>query len=217
MNVGCNKMKQLIIVLAFLSSTFLCSAQENIRYEFINGEKLIIYNDYTSFIVTRNRKDTLINVKANYFNIEFKDLDKDGNVDILGDWGGHIPERYDLFLFVGKTGQYRRVDNFSKFPAPVMVSGTKYYYSYHKSGCADMDWDSDLFYLSNYKAIRIGTISGLQCFSKDEPMGIFIYKVSKGKKILINKLKPEATAAYEEGKWGFIKDYWTSSWKKFVP
>gem|GEM_PF-5245252 len=34
-------------------------------------------------------------------------------------------------------------------PPPQRINGTHYFYSYHKSGCADMDWDSDLFYIHN--------------------------------------------------------------------
>jgi hypothetical protein len=107
------------------------------------------------------------------------------------------------------------VDDFDQFPATIKIKGTKYYYSYQRSGCADMEWDSDLFYISNYKAIRIGHIAGDQCGS-NEPPGVFIYKVSRSKEKLVKSLQPEVTSKYREGKWGLYKRYWTKNWRNFV-
>jgi len=209
-------MRHIFVIICFLASTVLCHSQDNTGTTVCNGKTLTIYNDYTSFIVTEGR-DTLINVRESYFIIHYKDIDQDGHTDILGELGGNTPERYDVYLFVAGSKRFKKVRGFSDFPAPVKIASTKYYYSYHKSGCADMHWDSDLFYISDYKVVKIGNISGRQCSTKGEPVGIFIYRFSKGKKILFKIFKVRETDKYNDGKWGFIRDYWTKSWTQFAP
>lgn len=208
-------MKYLYTFICLLLSAPFSHSQEFTTYVECNGVRLSIFNDYHFLIVTNGSGDTLINVPGDYFNLNYRDLDEDGYVDIMADLGGNTPERYDLFLYVPKSKKFREVENFNQFPAPLKIPGSKYYFSYHKSGCADMDWDSDLFYLKNYQAVRIGNIAGRQCGGGDT-LGIFIYKFSNSQKKLISRLNAEITNEYEDGKWGFIKQYWTGYWPKFV-
>jgi hypothetical protein len=209
-------MRLIIILVALFFLVYTSHSQDFVRTVILNKTTYKVYNDDTSLIVTRGKVDTVINIRGEYFTTDFQDINSDGYVDILGNLSGNTHERYDLFLFVPKSRTFRKVNSFEQFPAPIKLSGTKYYYSYHKSGCADMNWDSDLFYISNYKAIRVGNINGRQCYTNDEAQGVFIYKVSLGKEKLVKSLKSEVTSNYQEGKWGFIKEYWTKNWRNFV-
>jgi hypothetical protein len=215
MAVARNQMRHTTILIALLLLSGSCRSQDHVRAVTINKNSYKVYNDYTSLIITTVKSDTVINVHADYFTIDYRDINGDGYVDILGGRGGNTSECFDLFLFVAKSRTFRKVRNFDQFPAPTRLKGTRYFYSYHKSGCADMNWDSDLFYISNFKAIRIGNIAGHQC-QKDEVQGLFIYKVVRGIEKFVKRLQPEVTSKYNEGKWGFIKEYWTKSWRDFV-
>jgi hypothetical protein len=113
--------------------------------------------------------------------------------------------------------KFREVENFRDFPAPVQIQGTKFYYSYHKSGCADMNWDSDLFYIENFKAIRIGNIAGRQCGNRDgEKEAVYIYKVRGGNEKLFKKFPIDIIANFKDYKWGFIREYGAKNYKKFM-
>ena len=79
-------------------------------------------------------------------------------------------------------------------------------------GCADSNWDSDLFIIEDYKAIRIGNISGIGCEGTGKT-GIFISKVNHKKKELIQEILREP--GYYEDKFDFIKDYWTKNHERF--
>jgi hypothetical protein len=94
---------------------------------------------------------------------QFSDFNNDGYLDIFMDAGGNTPEVYDLLLYDPSTKNFKKVQNFRLFPAPTHISGTKMYYSYHKNGCADMDWVSDLFYVNHFRAEIIGKIHGSGC------------------------------------------------------
>jgi hypothetical protein len=132
------------------------------------------------------------------------------------DKGGNTPERFDLLLYVPATKSFRQIKNFENFPAPEKINGTKYYYSYHKSGCADANWDSDLFYINNFKAIRIGNISGRQCENSGIKDGLYINKFRNEKKILFKTFNIDTINKYKDYKWGFIKEYWVKNYKLFL-
>lgn len=152
--------------------------------------------------------------QGEYFNWELKDFDGDGNKDIFLDKGGNTPEWYDLLLFVSHN-QYRLIEDFDKFPSPLPVTGTRYYYSYHKSGCADRNWDSDLFYIQSYKAVRIGNISGNECNNSGIKDGVYINKIKGEKKTLIKTFAVSILANFKNHKWDFIEHYWTTNFTQF--
>jgi len=176
------------------------------------------YSVFTGFDGTYLIKDndTILHLDQYYFAVGFKDLNQDGYKDLLLDLGGNIPERYDLMLFDPKKMNFIEIKDFQKFPAPKMIRGTRYYYSYHKSGCADNNWDSDLFYIKGDKVIKLGTISGRECDNSGMTDGLYVYKLTGNGKKLYKTFPIQIIYKYKEGKWGFIKQYWERNFKGFV-
>jgi hypothetical protein len=183
----------------------------------ILGEKFTaVYKINDTLYVLNKRSDTILKVPDLHPNFEFDDFNGDGAKDIRIHYMSNVPAIQDLLLFDKFKKNFKLVKNFSNFPDPNPVKGTKYYYSYHRSGCADMNWDSDLFYIENYKAIRIGNISGRQCDNQDgEKDAVYIHKVYHEKTILFRTLPIGTIWGYKDLKWGFIKEYWTKNYKLF--
>jgi hypothetical protein len=116
-------------------------------------------------------------------------------------------------LFDEPSNTFRLVEDFQSYPAPKKIKGSRYYYSYHRSGCADSNWDSDLFYIENFKIIRIANIRGIGCEGEGKN-GIFIFKLKRGKKELVKEIvrKP----GYYDDKWAFIDEYWKGQYQYFA-
>jgi len=167
----------------------------------------------TLYILDKNRDTILKEGNDSWQGFEFKDFNGDGFKDIIIQLASNASGVEDLLLFNKSTNNFIPVKNFSDFPAPLPIAGTKYYYSYHKSGCADMNWDSDLFYIRNNKAIRLGHIECIAC--PDEKTGIYIHKITRKKESLYQKLSIKILGNYDDYKWGFIKYYWGKNYKKF--
>ncbi len=151
-----------------------------------------------------------------YFGITqagYNELIYDGMQDIRVHFTGSGLE--NLLLYDSLHKSFVQVENFDAYPEPLPVQGTRYYYSYRHSGCADMDWNSDLFYIAGYKTICIGNIEGLQCDDPGEKQGIFIYKIHNDKKSLYQTLPVDSIAGYDD-KWGFIKSYWANNYGRFA-
>jgi hypothetical protein len=183
----------------------------------VAGKKYIgFFNDGIYYLLNA-KGDTLLKKQDYYINGEFKDFNQDGYKDVILHYSSNAPLVLDLFLYVPALKKFKEVQDFRKFPAPRRITGTKYYYSYHKSGCADLNWDSDLFYIENFKAIRIGNISGNGCHKAgDKKGGIFISKVQSSKKMLVKTFPIETIGNYKDYKWGFIYEYWTKNYKFFI-
>jgi hypothetical protein len=153
---------------------------------------------------------------------EFTDFNKGRNSDILFNYRGNI-STYDLYLFDNKTNEFKNLEGFGRFPEAIQLkTNPKYYYSYHRAGCADMNWVSDLFYIDNFKTIQIGHIYGQGCDYevKENPQVIEIYKVlgnnEENKKTIKNL--PYIKNISENGdKWDFIEKYWNNNYGKFNP
>lgn len=79
-----------------------------------------------------------------------------------------------------------------------------------------MDWDSDLFYIENYKTVKIGNISGNEYGDTHVKDGIYIHKMQGEKQTEIAKLPISIIKRYKDYKWGFIKQYWHKNYKKFL-
>jgi len=152
--------------------------------------------------------------------IDFPDFNNDGYADILIDYLGNN-STYFLYLFDPITKHFKSIDGYMKYPDAVQLkANSKYYYSYHRAGCADMNWVSDLFKIVNFKIIQVGHIYGKGCeFEvKENPQVIEIYKVTnnnekKGK--LIKKLPYLKYIGDSGDKWDFIKSYWNKNFQKF--
>ncbi len=182
----------------------------------IQGKKFTAFLTKPGFSLFNDKNDILINIQDDYFDLKFKDFNKDGYLDIYLDKGSNMPEWFDLFLYVPSIKRFRQIDGFNKFPDPQLINSTKYFYSYHRNGCADAYWVSDLFYIKDYKAIKLGSIYGQGCDKKDSEYGVYIYKVANEKKTLLKIFPIEIIDKYKENKWGFIKEYWKKNYRKFL-
>lgn len=188
-----------------------------IHTETIAAKKYIGFLNNQTYYLLNEKGDTVLKKSDYYFDAEFKDFNKDGHQDIILHYSSNASMVLDLFLYIPTIGKFREVKNFRDFPAPEQLKGTNFYYSYHKSGCADMNWDSDLFKIENSKAIRIGNIAGRQCDNRDGIKdAVYIHKVRNDKEKLFKTLPIDTIWKYKNFKWGFIKEYWTKNYKLFI-
>jgi len=153
-------------------------------------------------------------------NLKFPDFDNDGNKDIMLTYLGNNFTYY-LYLFDKSNNEFKFVDGFDRFPEAMRLkTNPKYYYSYHRAGCADMNWVSDLFYIDKFKSMHIGHIYGQGCdFEiKENPQVIEIYKITDDKgenKKLIEELPYLKNIPDFGDKWDYIEKYWNANYGKF--
>ena len=185
----------------------------------INSQEfIVIQNDprderNMNLSILNNKKDTVYTHEGFASNgFEFEDFDNNGILDIRLNQITNVGGISELIFYDNENKIFKAVKEFENFPDPTKIKKTKYWFSYHRSGCADINWGSELFKIENFKAIKIGEIEGLGCEDEKEN-GIFIYK-TKGnsrKKIYSEKRKP----GYYDDKWDFIEKYWNENYRKF--
>ena len=153
-------------------------------------------------------------------NVEFIDFNKDANSDILFTYMGNN-STYEIYLFDKTSNDFKYLKGFDRFPEAIQIeTNPKYYYSYHRAGCADMDWVSDLFYIDNFKTIHIGHIYGQGCdFEVNKnPQVIKVYQVrednEENRKVVEELPYLKNIPAFDD-KWSFIKKYWNQNYGKF--
>lgn len=152
--------------------------------------------------------------------ILFPDFNNDGYKDIMLVYFGNNPI-YSLYLFNPKSSRFNEIDGYAEFSqATQLNSNPKYYYSYHRAGCADMNWVSDLFKIINFKIIHVGHIDGTGCdFEVSEnPQTIEIYKIIANNVVnskLIAKLPYLKYIPDFGDKWSFIEEYWNKHYQNF--
>jgi hypothetical protein len=223
-------MKKYLFSLFLFYSTILFGQEYNSDTSFIINKQTFkiqtreINSDQVALKIYRNTKlikvDTLD--AGGLSNLKFPDFDKDGNKDIMLTYMGNN-FTYDLYLFDKTKNVFRFVKGFDRFPdAQQLKTNPKYYFSYHRAGCADMNWVSDIFFISNFNTIHIGQIYGKGCdFDiKAEPQVIKIYKIvgnSEDNEKLIAKLPYQKNIPEFGDKWNFIKRYWEKNYLKVVP
>jgi len=192
--------------------TILNTVTEN-----VGGHRFVIncMSGYNTFMLN-DKGDTIYQDSVYSSQIKFSDFNNDGYKDIIIDYLTNVPGIKDLLLFNKKENTFKKVINFQDFPAAERIPNSNYYYSYHRSGCADMNWDSDLFYIKDYKAIKLGNINGNQCENRDIKDGIYIHKISNGKEIEIQRLPIGLIEKFKNYKWGFIAEYWSKNYRKFL-
>jgi hypothetical protein len=208
------------IVLVFLSALFNCfnssaanrtasTVIDGVTYKAtLNGDESLSIREGTKTVYYIKRADLYITFEK-FAGLEFKDFNGDGSPDLIISYNSNIPAVKDLILYDKRTKKFVQVTNFSNYPASVRIPNTGFYYSYHPSGCADMDWDSDLYKITKYKIIPLGTISGKGCESSHEKLGIFIYKMLKKKERLIKTIPITALSQYNNNKQTFINNFWS--------
>lgn len=180
----------------------------------ILGERYLGFGtNEPKLIVLNSKGDTVLNQPDLYFEFEFHDFNGDSLDDIVVHQLSNVPAIQDLLLFDKSRKSFVMVNGFEKFPDPKPIQGTAYFYSYHRSGCADNFWDSDLFYIDKYETYLLGNISGNEC---EGEKGIIVSRVVDGKEKIVDKFPIDVLEKYDDRKWGFIADYWKKNYSKFV-
>jgi len=220
--------KYLLILLVILGVSDLFGQNHNSDTSFVINKQTFRFQtkevsaNTVTLKIFRNSKiiktDTLD--AGELFNLEFPDFNDDGNKDIMVAYMGNN-FTYNLYLFDKISNEFKYVEGFDRFPEAIQLkTNPTYYYSYHRAGCADMNWVSDLFYIDNFKSIHIGHIYGKGCDLevRKNPQVIEIYKITDNKEEngkLIEKLPYLKTITSRGGKWDFIKKYWNANYRKF--
>ena len=222
-------MKKHFLVLFLICSTNIFAQEHNSDTSFvINKHKFKITtreinSEQVTLTIYRGSKiikiDTLDSGGLSY--LKFPDFDNDSNKDIMLTYMGNNFTYY-LYLFDKANNDFKFIDGFDRFPSSQQLkTNPKYYYSYHRAGCADFDWVSDLFYIQSYKTIHIGHIYGKGCDADPEvePQIIEVSKIidnnSDNEKIF-EKLPYKKNVPMFGDKWNFIKKYWQKNYSKFI-
>jgi hypothetical protein len=219
-------MKRFPILLALfvlISFNGYKAAAQNVHTAIIDGTvyKAILYGDQSLSIKTGNK--TVFHAKRAdlYLTFEplahftFTDFNGDGYPDLVLQYRSNVPGRNDLILYERRLKKFIQVQGFSNYPEAKRLTNTSFYYGYHASGCADLDWDSDLFKIENDKIIAVGNISGRLCESSSEPKGIFINKKTGKKLHQLKTLPGNSLNAFNGDKMQFIDHYWAANYKSF--
>lgn len=207
--------KQLLIFALMLFNVGLLYGQHPKTSIKINQEVYYVLLDNDILSIEKLTSKTTLLAKGSYSSFMVKDFDNDGYKDILAEvQGTNTPAVYDMLKYDPSNTWFSIVKNFSDFPQPLAIHKTGYYYSYHKNGCADECWESDLFYIKGYKAVRIGNIDREIL---DATKGtLAIYKVHNGKRNPFKTLPLNTENKYKGGKFEFIKTYWFKNYKLFL-
>ncbi|RZL34592.1 MAG: hypothetical protein EOO96_09275 [Pedobacter sp.] len=185
---------------------------QHVATNIINGKTYTaFFHNNGNFYITNVKKDTVFKAIDQFGpDFTFVDFNKDGYNDIRFSYTTNVPGINDLILYDKKSASFKAVKNFDDYPDAKPILGTKYYYSYHKSGCADESWDSDLFYIKNFETHKLANIS-VDCGTDS----LVISKVIEEEKKLYEVFS-ESKALKGIDKWIFIKQYWKKNYQKFA-
>ncbi|MEP1487365.1 MAG: hypothetical protein ABJK28_02940 [Algibacter sp.] len=167
---------------------------------------------YDFFVLKSSNGNTLYRNDNNPSEFILKDFNEDGFSDIELHFITNVPDVNEILIFNPISKTFTEIENFWEFPAAKKIRKVNLYYSYQRSGCADSNWDSDLFYLKENKAVKIGNIQVIEC-NNESVNGIYFYIVNGNKKKLLKYISIEHKNF--ENKWEFIEKYWTKNYKKF--
>jgi len=181
-----------------------------------NGEKFKVQqfqlDKYMTLLkVTKNKEIILSDTSDFSAQLDILDFNGDGGLDIMINFMGNV-DTQSLFLLDKGKNEFKKIKDFDKYPAAKKLKGTNHYYSYHRSGCADNYWTSDLFTIVDFKVVHLGQIFGEGC---EEPMKVKIYKIGPGKKELTETLPYKLVTDHKNDKWGFIDDFWTKNYQRY--
>lgn len=200
------------------------TVEKNQRHSFdttmiINNQNFAIQTkdineDFVLLTVNSLLLDTLDS--GGLLNLEFIDFNNDNNKDILVSFIANNPTSY-LYLFDPTNNKFQFLENFMEFSdASQLKAFPKFYFSYHRAGCADLNWVSALFKIENFKVIQLGYIHGKGC--EDQEQVIEIYKIrdnNEENQQLIEKLPYSKNIPKFEDKWTFMEKYWNKNFEKF--
>lgn len=187
----------------------------------INGQKYIqiqsTKSDRFNCLISLSG-DTVVKSEDYYFSAEYIDINEDGDKDIRVFAISNTPNQCDNYLYDKTHKTFKYIENCDLDIKK--IDGKNLYYSYNSTGCADMNWESYLSEIVDYKLIHLGHIEGQGCDydTKQNPQVIEIYKITNSnteEKTLIEKLPYQKNIPKFEDKWNFIEKYWTKNYSLF--
>jgi hypothetical protein len=188
----------------------------------IEGNSFLASFDTELMKVTIKRNGDVLNIEGLLPtpDFEFLDFDNDGIKELVFFCIGCKADVLSIFDYDMQNKSFKLIENIDDFPAPKRIKETNYYYSYSPKGCADQNWESKLFTIDNFKAIQIGLIYAQGCSSlPDENIETKI-EIFSNQNVdnlsLIETLPINITDSYKDGKWDFIRVYWTENFKKII-
>ncbi len=197
-------------------TTFYNTGREiTIRTREFGTEKLLLSGRHLNEVVF---VDTIYRNGLLY--IKFPDFDGDGNADILMDYIGNN-STYFLYLYDPINVRFRSIEGYMDFPDAVhLKADPSYYYSYHRAGCADANWVSDLFRIDQFKIIHLGHMNGNGCPGEEDthPPMIEVYKMQgndESETALVEKHPYEQCIPEMGDKREFIRRYWNKNVGRF--
>jgi hypothetical protein len=176
--------------------------------------------EFVLLVASHNSEPALTDTinSAGLANIEFPDFNSDGYLDIKLTYLGNSGINF-LYLFDQTSSIFKNVKGFDDYPeATQLKANPEFYYSYHKAGCADMNWISDLFRIENFKTIKLGQIHGQGCEAEEAPQMIEIFKMQQlgqEKRELVEKHSYIEMIPDHIDKWAFIEKYWSNKHNMF--
>ncbi|SHL07782.1 hypothetical protein [Flavobacterium chilense] len=168
------------------------------------------------YCLTSINGDTIIKPADYYFDIEYLDINEDGYDDIRIYFVSNIPNQCDNYLYNKELQKFILIQDCELDIQK--IKGVPFYYSYNKAGCSDLNWESHLSKIENFKLINYGYILGHGCDFEVEknPQSISVYKIISPKAMkLIQKLPYLKNIPKNEDKWSFIERYWQKNYRTF--
>lgn len=151
---------------------------------------------------------------------EFPDFNNDGFPDILLKYRANNTTNF-LYLFDAASKKFKNIDGYINFPDAIQLKeNPKFYFSYYPDGCHDLNWVSDLFFIENFKPVRVAHMYGKGCDFNvlENPQFIGLYKIdlNNGQTEIMLEKFPYMKFIPENGdKWPFIEKYWNRNYRKF--
>jgi hypothetical protein len=181
----------------------------------LNEQKFIKVTNYNlakSLISLRG--DTVVSEQNYYSNFDFLDINEDGFKDIRVYFFSNTPNQCDNYLYDSISQSFKYIENSDLDIRK--ISGTDFYFSYNRAGCADYTWESHLCKIENYSQVNYGYIHGQGCDTrKRDDRIITIYRVIENNNILKEKLPYSKNIKEFGDKWDFIESYWEKNYSQF--
>jgi hypothetical protein len=212
-----SEMKILMVIFLIAVNISVCS--QNVAWDTaftVEGSEFMIrglFEDHTLEIWKGN--ELLISEKHVTAGADLVFFNDDQYPDILTIKMGNNPV-YGLYLYDPIKRRYELVEGIDRFGDPKRLpASSDLYFSYRRAGCADNNWQSQLFKIVDYKSQIIGYMFGTGCEWSEEELGIRMYKIHGEREIPIDSLPIDTIVNTEGFKWGLIEKYWTENSEKF--
>lgn len=162
--------------------------------------------------------DTIIKSQDCYSKIIFLDINKDSYKDIRVNAFRNTPNQCDNYFYDRKSKTFNLIENC--YLDIKKIKGTEFYFSYNRLGCSDLNWESYLSKIEEFKLVNYGYMNGQGCDfkAKENPQMITIYKVldtNYENNKFIEKLPYLKQISKNDDKFNFIEKYWKQNCKGF--